>query len=175
MAAITREAERERLERVTLTAQLELEAEAREFKLLKRMEREVMRVGMDRDGSRGGTQSRFARICRQWRGEPAHREPGQCCCGQPATSARGASCDRCRERNRHYRRRYRARLRESQKREAGGSGALTVIWRCNVSGRSGSLLRLSDSSSGQYLCASIQSAIRSTNSVAELLPTTIPA
>ena len=35
---------------------------------------------------------------RQYRGEPAHREPGRGCCGQLATSPRGASCDRCRER-----------------------------------------------------------------------------
>ena len=42
-----------------------------------------------------------------------HRNrPAFCgCCGQPATSPRGASCDRCRERDRHYRRRYRAKVR----------------------------------------------------------------
>ena len=43
--------------------------------------------------------------------ELAAAEPGRCCCGQPATSPRGASCDRCRERSRHYRRRYRAKVR----------------------------------------------------------------
>ena len=68
-------------------------------------------VVLHRVGSQGGAQSRLARVCRQYRGEPAHREPGRCCCGKPATSPRGASCDRCRERNRHYRRRYRAKVR----------------------------------------------------------------
>ena len=80
-------------------------------KLLMRLHHEVMAGGRYREGSQGGAQSRFARVCRQYRGEPAHREPGCCCCGQPATSPRGASCDRCRERDRHYRRRYRAKVR----------------------------------------------------------------
>ena len=76
-----------------------------------RLHHEVMAGGGHRVGSQGGAQSRFARVCRQYRGEPAHREPGRCCCGKPATSLRGASCDYCRERNRHYRRRYRAKVR----------------------------------------------------------------
>ena len=101
IAALTREVEIERLEHVELAELVKLEVEARKLKFLERML--AMRGGMDRNGSRGGTQSRFARVCRQWRGEPAQREPGRCCCGVPATSARGASCDRCRERNRHYR------------------------------------------------------------------------
>ena len=110
-AALAREAELDRLARVELTALLDLEDAERKQKLLRRMHREVMHGGRYRVGSQGGAQSRFARVCRQYRGEPAHREPGRCCCGQPATSPRGASCDYCRERNRHYRRRYRAKVR----------------------------------------------------------------
>ena len=117
-AALTREVELDRLARLELAALLEIDRADREQGLLIRLHREAMRGAMNyRAGSRGGAQSQFARVCRQYNGEPAHREPGQCCCGQPATSPRGASCDRCRERDRHYRRRYRAR-RESQKRES---------------------------------------------------------
>ena len=76
-----------------------------------RLHHEVMAGGRHRVGVQGGAQSRFARVCRQYRGEPAHREPGRCCCGKPDTSLRGASCDYCRERSRHYRRRYRAKVR----------------------------------------------------------------
>ena len=108
---LAREAELDRLARVELTALLDLEDAERKQKLLRRMHREVMHGGRYRVGSQGGAQSRFARVCRQYRGEPAHREPGRCCCGQLATSPRGASCDYCRERNRHYRRRYRAKVR----------------------------------------------------------------
>ena len=70
MAALTREVELERLERVELAALLDLEAaDARELKLIKRLRREVLRVGgLDREGSRGGSQSRLARVCRQYRG-----------------------------------------------------------------------------------------------------------
>ena len=101
-AALTRDAEHDRLARLELTALLEIEEADRQQRILMRLHHEVMA---------GGRQSRFARVCRQYRGEPAHREPGRCCCGSLATSPRGASCDRCRERNRHYRRRYRAKVR----------------------------------------------------------------
>ena len=111
VAALTREVELDRLARLELTALLDLEEAERKQKLLMRLHHEVMAGGRYREGSQGGAQSRFARVCRQYRGEPAHREPGRCCCGQPATSLRGASCDYCRERNRHYRRRYRAKVR----------------------------------------------------------------
>ena len=114
-AALAREAELERLARVELTALLDLEDAERKQKLLRRMHREVMHGGRYRVGSQGGAQSRFARVCRQYRGEPTHREPGRCCCGKLATSPRGASCDYCRERNRHYRRRYRAKVRASSR------------------------------------------------------------
>ena len=110
-AALTRDVELDRLARVELTALLDLEDAERKQKLLMRLHHEVMAGGRYREGSQGGAQSRFARVCRQWRGEPAHREPGRCCCGKLATSPRGASCDYCRERNRHYRRRYRAKVR----------------------------------------------------------------
>ena len=110
-AALTRDVELDRLARVELTALLDLEDAERKQKLLMRLHDEVMAGGRYREGSQGGAQSRFARVCRQWRGEPAHREPGRCCCGKLATSPRGASCDYCRERNRHYRRRYRAKVR----------------------------------------------------------------
>ena len=81
-----------------------------------RLHHEVIAGGRrHRVGSQGGAQSRLARVCRQYRGEPAHREPGRCCCGKLATSPRGASCDYCRERNRHYRRRYRAKVRASSR------------------------------------------------------------
>ena len=109
-------AELERLARLELTARLEIEEAERELKMLMRMHHEVIAGGRrHRVGSQGGAQSRFARVCRQYRGEPAHREPGRCCCGQLATSPRGASCDYCRERNRHYRRRYRAKVRASSR------------------------------------------------------------
>ena len=111
-AALAREAELDRLVRLELTAQLEIEEAERELKMLMRMHHEVIAGGRrHRVGSQGGAQSRLARVCRQYRGEPAHREPGRCCCGKLATSSRGASCDYCRERNRHYRRRYRAKVR----------------------------------------------------------------
>ena len=112
-AALAREVERDRLARLELNALLEIEEAERELKILMRMNREFMGgVRRRRVGSQGGAQSRLARVCRQYNGEPAHREPERCCCGKPATSPRGASCDhRCRERNRHYRRRYRARVR----------------------------------------------------------------
>ena len=111
-AALAREAELDRLARLELTALLEIEEAERELKMLMRMHHEVIAGGRrHRVGSQGGAQSRLARVCRQLRGEPAHREPGRCCCGQLATSPRGASCDYCRERNRHYRRRYRATVR----------------------------------------------------------------
>ena len=108
-AALAREAERDRLARLELTALLEIEEAERRQRILMRLHHEA--GGRHRVGSQGGAQSRFARVCRQYRGEPAHREPGRCCCGQLATSPRGASCDYCRERNRHYRRRYRAKVR----------------------------------------------------------------
>ena len=111
-AALAREAEHDRLARLELTALLEIEEAERELKMLMRMHHEVIAGGRrHRVGSQGGAQSRFARVWRQYRGEPAHREPGRCCCGKLATSPRGASCDYCRERNRHYRRRYRAKVR----------------------------------------------------------------
>ena len=109
VAALTRDVELDRLARLELTALLDLEEAERKQKLLMRLHH--MAGGGHRVGSQGGAQSRFSRVCRQYRGEPAHREPGRCCCGQPATSPRGASCDYCRERNRHYRRRYRAKVR----------------------------------------------------------------
>ena len=109
MAALTRDVDLDRLARLELTALLDLEEAERKQKLLMRLHH--MAGGGHRVGSQGGAQSRFARVCRQYFGEPAHREPGCCCCGQPATSPRGASCDRCRERDRHYRRRYRAKVR----------------------------------------------------------------
>ena len=108
-AALAREAERDRLARVELTALLDLEDAERRQRILMRLHHEA--GGRHRVGSQGGAQSRFARVCRQYRGEPAHREPGRCCCGQLATSPQGASCDYCRERNRHYRRRYWAKVR----------------------------------------------------------------
>ena len=111
VAALTREVDIDRLARLELTALLDLEEAERKQKLFMRLHHEVMAGGRCREGSQGGAQSRFARVCRQYRGEPAHREPGRCCCGSLATSPRGASCDRCRERNRHYRRRYRAKVR----------------------------------------------------------------
>ena len=92
VAALTREVELDRLARLELTALLDLEEAERKQKLLMRLHHEVMAGGRYREGSQGGAQSRFARVCRQYRGEPAHREPGRCCCGQPATSPRGASC-----------------------------------------------------------------------------------
>ena len=110
-AALTRDAEHDRLARLELTALLKIEEAERRQRILMRLHHEVMAGGRHRVGSQGGAQSRFARVCRQYRGEPAHREPGRCCCGSLATSPRGASCDRCRERNRHYRRRYRAKVR----------------------------------------------------------------
>ena len=109
MAAFTRDVELDRLARLELTALLDLEEAERKQKLLMRLDH--MAGGRHRIGSQGGAQSRFSRVCRQYFGEPAHREPGRCCCGKLATSPRGASCDRCRERNRHYRRRYRAKVR----------------------------------------------------------------
>ena len=112
VAALTVEVESDRLDRVELAALLELEEAERKQKLLGRVHQEVMRGGRYREGSKGGAQSRLARVCRQYRGEPAHRELGRCCCGEPATSPRGASCDRCREQSRHYRRRYRAKVRQ---------------------------------------------------------------
>ena len=109
VAAFTRDVELDRLARLELTALLDLEEAERKQKLLMRLDH--MAGGRHRIGSQGGAQSRFSRVCRQYFGEPAHREPGRCCCGKLATSPRGASCDRCRERNRHYRRRYRAKVR----------------------------------------------------------------
>ena len=114
VAALTRDIELDRLARLDLTALLDLEEAERKQKLLMRLHH--MAGGRHRVGSQGGAQSRFSRVCRQYFGEPAHREPGRCCCGQPATSPRGASCDRCRERNRHYRRRYRAKVRRASSR-----------------------------------------------------------
>ena len=113
-AALAREAELDRLARLELTARLEIEEAERRQRILMRLHHEA--GGRHRVGSQGGAQSRFARVCRQYRGEPAHREPGRCCCGQLATSPRGASCDYCRERNRHYRRRYRAKVRRASSR-----------------------------------------------------------
>ena len=103
------DAELDRLARLELTALLKIEEAERRQRILMRLHHEA--GGRHRVGSQGGAQSRFARVCRQYFGEPAHREPGRCCCGQPATSPRGASCDYCRERNRYYRRRYRAKVR----------------------------------------------------------------
>ena len=108
VAALTRDVELDRLVRLELTALLDLEEAERRQRILMRLHHEA--GGRHRVGSQGGAQSRFSRVCRQYFGEPAHREPGRCCCGQPATSPRGASCDRCRERDRHYRRRYRAKV-----------------------------------------------------------------
>ena len=108
-AALAREAELDRQARLELTALLEIEEAERRQRILMRLHHEA--GGRHRVGSQGGAQSRFARVWRQYRGEPAHREPGRCCCGKLATSPRGASCDRCRGRSRHYRRRYRAKVR----------------------------------------------------------------
>ena len=72
-AALAREAEHDRLARLELTARLD-----RQQRILMRLHHEVMAGGRHRVGSQGGAQSRFARICRQYRGEPAHREPGRC-------------------------------------------------------------------------------------------------
>ena len=99
-AALTRDAELDRLARLELTALLKIEEAERRQRILMRLHHEVMAGGRHRVGSQGGAQSRFSRVCRQYFGEPAHREPGRCCCGSLATSPRGASCDRCRERNR---------------------------------------------------------------------------
>ena len=61
VAALTREVERDSLDRVELAALLDLEAaEARELKLLKRIRREV-RPSMDRGGSRGAAHNRGSR------------------------------------------------------------------------------------------------------------------
>ena len=88
-AALARDAELDRLARLELTALLEIEEAERRQRILMRLHHEA--GGRHRVGSQGGAQSRFARVCRQYRGEPAHREPGRCCCGQLATSPRGAS------------------------------------------------------------------------------------
>ena len=73
MAALTRDVELDRLARVELTALLDLEEAERKQKLLMRLHHEVMAGGRYRVGSQGGAQSRFSRVCRQYRGEPAHR------------------------------------------------------------------------------------------------------
>ena len=65
-----RDAELDRLARVELTALLDLEDAERKQKLLRRMHREVMHGGRYRVGSQGGAQSRFARVCRQYRASP---------------------------------------------------------------------------------------------------------
>ena len=102
-------AELDRLARLELTALLKIEEAERRQWILIRLHHEA--GGRHRVGSQGGAQSRFSRVCRQYFGEPAHREPDRCCCGKLVTSPRGASCDYCRERNRHYRRRYRTKVR----------------------------------------------------------------
>ena len=74
VAALTREVELDSVERLELTALIDLQkAEDRELKLIKRLRRAVTLGGVlrYRKGTRGGSQSRLARVCRQYRGEQA--------------------------------------------------------------------------------------------------------
>ena len=120
------EAEHERLMRIALMALRELEESV---KLSMRLDHETRRLLSGgsralREGSQGGAQSAYARVMRQCSGEPAHRQPGRCCCGARATSASGASCDRCRERDRSafpgWPRRAGAHQRVGHKPQVGG-------------------------------------------------------